>query len=483
MSVRARILAAVLGVAALGMAVTGLTSYVVERERADARIDHGLEQEVAEFRELARNGADPDTGLPFAAVDPLLEESLRRNVPSAGESLIGILDGEVQWLPPISVDVDLDPQEDERFVRTVAAVDASVPVRARTFESEDLGSLRYVAVPVGPFPTDPSTGVYVVTISRDAELAAINDSYRTYALVAAASLVLIGAVGWIVAGQLLRPIRLLREATERITDTDLSERIPAEGRDDVSDLTRTVNRMLDRLEAAFEAHRSVLDDAGHELRTPLTIIRGHLEVMDVSDPVDVAEARALILDEMDRMQRLVEDLVTLAKADRLDFIQPGPVDVGRLTDDVFDKARQLGERAWRVDARADDVWARMDEQRVTQAMLQLSANAVQFTAPGDEIAVGSAERDGVIRLWVRDTGQGIDPADVERIFERFARAGDGRGEDGSGLGLAIVKAIVEAHGGRVSLASAPGAGSTFVAELPSIGPTVGAQEPTDGGRV
>src|SRR5690625_1224927 len=158
------------------MAVTGIVSYVVERERVDARIDDGLAQEVAEFRELAANGTDPATGEPFDSVDRLLYESLRRNVPSAGESMLGIVDGEERWLP--SYDVDVEPETDDSFVRTVAAIDADAPVRARTFDSATLGSLRYVAVPVGPLAEGGSTGVYVVTISREAELAEVTDSYQ-----------------------------------------------------------------------------------------------------------------------------------------------------------------------------------------------------------------------------------------------------------------------------------------------------------------
>lgn len=471
------------------MSFTGLTSYVVERERVDARIDDALAQEVAEFRELARNGTDPATGQPFRSVDRMLEQSLRRNVPSSGESMLGIVDGEVRWVP--GTEVDIEPENDADFVQAVAQVDASDPVRAQSFDSAELGVLRYVALPVGPLSTDTSTGVYVVAFDRDAEMAVVIDSHRRYVLVAAGSLVLVGVVGWTVAGQLLRPIRLLRETAERSTDTGLSERIPVEGNDDVTDLARTFNRMLDRLEAAFEAHRSVLDDAGHELRTPLTIVRGHLEVMDPSDPADVAETRTLILDEMDRMQRLVDDLVMLAKADRQDFVQRHRVDVGQLTDEIFDKVWPLrDDRTWRVDHRADDVQAELDAQRIMQAMLQLASNAVQYSGPGDEVAVGSAAGNGTVRLWVRDTGIGIHPADVDRIFERFARGGDIRRTEGSGLGLAIVRAIAEAHGGRVTVFSEPGTGSTFEIEVPRGRPaeeptderTVGSDRPVDGGR-
>jgi signal transduction histidine kinase len=214
--------------------------------------------------------------------------------------------------------------------------------------------------------------------------------------------------------------------------------------------------------------RQFLDDAGHELRTPITIVRGHLELMDATDSSDVAETRTLALDELDRMQRLVDDLVVLAKAQRPDFVRPEPVEVDRLIDDVMDKARPLGDRDWQIDARVD-VMLELDGQRITQALLQLISNAIRFTAPGQTIAIGGRIDDGTLQLWVRDTGSGIAPDEAEKIFERFGRAAIGRGGEGSGLGLAIVRAIAEAHHGRIVLYSTPGHGATFVIEIPATG--------------
>lgn len=465
-------LAAVLGAAAVGLTVAGVTSYLVQREQVDARIDENLAQEVDEFRELAGAGVDPQTGVSFASVDRLLVVALQQNVPAASEGLLGIIDGQVAWLP--SSDVNLRLQDDTELLREVTSLPVDAPVRARTVDGT-LGSLRYVALPVS-VEGDPAQGLYVVAYSRDLEHAQLVDSYRTYTVVAAVSVVLIGAVAWAVVGRLLRPLRLVRETAQQISDTDLSGRIAVAGRDDLSRLANTVNAMLDRLEAAFAAHREALDDAGHELRTPITIIRGHLELMDPNDPADVAEARDLTLDELDRMHRLVEELVVLAKAQRPDFVRPRPVELGRLIDDVIDKASAMGERQWRVDGRPEAV-VDLDEQRITQALLQLVSNAVAFTEPGDVVAVGSAVEPGYgVRIWVRDTGPGVAPEHAEAIFERFNRLGAGRGE-GSGLGLAIVRAIAEAHRGRVALQSTVGRGSTFVIELPAE--RIVSLEPTD----
>jgi signal transduction histidine kinase len=273
-------------------------------------------------------------------------------------------------------------------------------------------------------------------------------------------------VAWLVAGRLLRPVRRLTETAESISDPDLGQRIPVEGDDEIARLARRFNEMLDRLAAAFAAQRAFVDDAGHELRTPITIVRGHLDVMG-----DSAEERnqtlTLVSEELDRMARIVEDLLVLAKAEQPDFIRPEPVEVADLTTDVLMRARALGDRDWRLDACAEgEVLA--DRQRVTQAMLNLARNAVEHTAPGDEIGVGSAWGGDGVRLWVRDLGPGVDPAERERIFERFARGGSGhRRSDGAGLGLAIVRSVVAAHGGRVELDSRPGAGATFTLVLPA----------------
>ncbi|MGH8823678.1 MAG: sensor histidine kinase [Jiangellaceae bacterium] len=460
-------IAAVLVVAALGMALAGATSYFLQRQRVDARIDDALAQEVSEFRALAASGVDPRTGEPFTTVEGLFFIALQRNIPDRHEGLLAMIDGQVELVPP--QDVELRPERDAGFVDLLRAAPADASVRIADTDTS-LGALRYVAIPVR-VEGDPADGLYVITYARDLEQAAVVDVFRTYAAVCLVALAVIGAVGLAVAGRLLQPVRLLNETAQRVSETDLSQRIPASGRDDLSQLARTVNAMLGRLEAAFAMQRQFLDDAGHELRTPITIVRGHLELMDPTDSADVAETRALALDELDRMQRLVDDLVLLAKAKRPDFIRTEPVEVDRLTDDVMDKARPLVDRDWGVDARVHAT-LELDGQRITQALLQLIANAVRFTTPGQTIAIGSRISDGVLHLWVRDTGPGVAPEDAERIFERFGRAATGRGGEGSGLGLAIVRAIAEAHNGRVVLHSTVGQGATFVIEIPVAGRTL-----------
>jgi two-component system, OmpR family, sensor kinase len=456
--VRARVLATMLALTALGMALAGTVSVLVQRAGAINRVDSTLVRDVQEFRTLA---IDPRQH--FSSVDQLLNAAISRQIPTADQTYLGVQPG-VDTLVPASRPFRLE--REPAVLDQVRALAPDAPVRIRQADTS-IGPVRYAAVPVS-LAGLPAHGVYVVATRLGPSQRVIDQGALQYALVAVGSLVLVGLAGWLVAGRLLRPLRLLRDAAEHLSHTDLSRRIPVSGNDDISELTRTVNAMLDRLQAGFEAQQRFLDDAGHELRTPVTILSGHLEVLDPNDPREVAEVRDLALAELDRMGRLIRDLSLLAKARRPDFVHPAPVELARLTDEVLSKATALGDRRWRLDARADAV-VTADPQRLTQALLQLADNAVRHTGPDDEIAIGSAVGDGRLRLWVRDTGPGVAAQDRDRIFERFGRAttAKGRGEEGSGLGLAIVTAIAAAHGGHVVLDSEPGHGATFTLLLPT----------------
>ena len=251
---------------------------------------------------------------------------------------------------------------------------------------------------------------------------------------------------------------------------EITERLPVTGHDELAELSSTFNGMLDGLEEAFDTQQRFVDDAGHELRTPITVIRGHLDLMG-DDPEERRATLALIDDELGRMHRIVNDLLTLAKAERADFLRLGPVDLAALTEEVHAKAEALGDRRWHLGAVGRGIVI-ADRQRLTQALMQLAQNAVQHTAAGDEIEIGSRVLGVEVELWVRDTGEGISPDEVERIFDRFARGGRKRASDGAGLGLSIVRAIAEAHHGRVSVRSRPGEGSRFVIVVPVDQPLV-----------
>ena len=465
-SVRTRITVAFSLLVGLTLAGAGALVYVIELRQLDADAYDRAEQEIDEFRQLQARGVDPETqGRRFATVDALLDTFLARNVPGTDEVLVTWYDGDLQFKLPRD---DTLPDEPGFAAR----VEELVPTNGDTrFTSPEHGEVLLVVQSARVDRTD-EVGALVVAIYLDEDRDELNATMRTYAIVAFLSLLLVTVIAAWQSGRLLAPLRTLRETADGIGESDLSQRLPVSGNDDITALTRTVNGMLERLEEAFVGQRQFLDDAGHELRTPLTILRGHLELLDTGTPEEVAETRELLLDEVDRMARLVGDLILLAKSDRPDFVRPEPVDLAELTEDVVAKARGLADRDWVLDATAHGT-AVLDGQRITQAVLQLADNAVKHTADGDEVAIGSAHGPDGVRIWVRDTGPGIDPAHRELVFERFGR-GEARADDeGFGLGLSIVRAIAAAHDGRVGVADAEPHGAVVEIVLPAVRPSEG----------
>ncbi|MFW6689938.1 sensor histidine kinase [Streptomyces sp. MAR4 CNX-425] len=461
-SARARILLWLLVVMTAALAaVAGTTRSILLRD-LDHRVDRLLAQETREFANLYRQGVDPENGRPFSDPGRLLRVFLERQYADPDEELIGLVRqpdrGPTQLVQPRELTVSRPLQDDAAGRRAI-------------FESGDRtgrldrpsGDLRWAKVGIGA-KEEPDAAAFVVAFHTEREREQVGDVFVIMLAISAVALALISAIGWAVAGRILAPVRLVGETAAQLTEQDLTRRIPVRGRadrDETAALAATFNAMLDRLERAFAAQRDFVDDAGHELRTPITIVRGHLELMG-EDPAEREETLRLVTDELDRMTRIVEDLLLLAKAERPDFVSPEPVQLAELTADVFVKARTLGDRNWEL-SEVGDGEVRLDPQRVTQAMVQLAQNAVQHTARGGRIRVGSRVAGGHVELYVADGGPGVPPQDADLIFERFRRGTARRGSrgGGAGLGLAIVKAIAEGHRGRVALGPTEGGGATF----------------------
>ncbi|MGV0836758.1 sensor histidine kinase [Mycolicibacterium thermoresistibile] len=452
----------------LVMVALGVVTFVTWRlmvSTIDARIDEALHIEVDEFEELTAPGINPRTGQPFSSVAEVIREAIAYNLARPNEKFLGYIDGEYHTQSRQEPGFAEVLAGDDAFTDRVATV--TEPVQG-SYDHPDAGEVRYLAIPVS-LAGDPARGVIVAAYLVDAEHAAADEAARLMLLVGAATL--LGATGaaWLVAGRILRPLRDVADTARTITDTDLSRRIPSRGEgDEMDSLVRTINGMLDRVEAGVSAQRRFIDDAGHELRTPITIVRGHLEVLDPTDPEDVGSTVALVDDELVRMNRMVTDLLLLARSEQPTFLKPEPTDIGALTRATYDKVVQLGDRDYHLQAVAE-VTAVLDAQRITQALVALADNACRYTDVGDWIGVGSSLYDGWLRFWVSDSGPGVSDADRGRIFERFARgSAGGQRSDGAGLGLSIVRAIAAAHGGRVELDTILGRGSTFTIAIPAI---------------
>ncbi|MFG1856501.1 sensor histidine kinase [Actinomadura geliboluensis] len=451
-SARARIVGWMLLLVTLALGGSVFVTWSVQSARLDERVNEELGHEAAKLREYAQGGVEARD------VRTLLTAYLAQNLPDEEETFFTVVDGRADRRSPYPPPARLD--RDAAFVARVAREERP----AHGWADSSAGRVRYAVVPVR-VAGDPARGALVVVEFRDRQRDEVVEATRVLGITAFGALAVAGAAGWLVAGRVLAPVRLVRQAAERISGSDLTRRLEVRGNDDVAALAATFNVMLDRLEAAFATQRRFVDDAGHELRTPLTVIRGHLELMD-DDPAGRAETRALLLDELDRMGRIVDDLLVLAKAERPDFLAPDVTDLADLTVETVAKARGMAPRRWRVGGVAE-VRTVADRQRLTQALMQLAANAVRHTGEDDVIEIGSAVRGSMAVLWVRDAGPGVDEADAVRIFDRFVRAGEGpRPTDGAGLGLAIVASIARAHGGRARVEHPVGGGACFVLELP-----------------
>lgn len=465
-SIRLRLLAWFIALLTLASAASVFVVREILLNRLDERIDRELVQETAELRALAR-GNDPETGEPFGPrVRKIFQVYLERNIPSRNEALITFFDGEPYLrsdrVVPYRLDRDPDLVEHWGGLTTTERGTVDTPA----------GAVEFLAVPIRAGGETP--GVFVVAMFRDLEREETDTAIWGAAGTGIFILIVGSILAWRLADMILGPVQKVRRTARSISESDLSKRIDVEGHDEISELASTFNDMLDRLEEAFRTQKMFIDDASHELRTPITIIRGHLETLE-DDPEDRERTIALVLDELARMSRMVDDLLLLARSQRPDLLDLEVVEVDGLTSDVHAKAAGLGARDW-VLRRTGKGRIVADRQRITQALVQLAQNALQHTDEGDTIELGSEIDNGDARFWVKDQGPGIAPADRIRIFDRFARASDGRRKsDGSGIGLAIVQAIAKAHHGSVELDSERGLGSTFTLVVPVDQP----EEPTE----
>lgn len=459
-SVRTRIIAVITIVAALGLISVGAAVYMVERARILSQIDDRLAANLDSARYLVSQG-NPETGT-WESSTEALTTVVQRMSPDDNTGALGVIEGQPALAPGVALDVDLSAAPG--FVAEVTEQSADGQPVIGTYVAGDR-VWRYLAAPITvPDSPAPETALFTMAYDVEAELAEINVAAQVYLIAGAVALVVIGGVAWLVATRLLRPLRQMRETAERVSANSLSERLPIQGRDDVSELASTMNAMLDRLDAALDSQRSLLHDVGHELKTPITIVRGYVEVMDPSDPTDVRETQALAVDELDRMGRLVQDLARTAALHGPSPIAPRPVDVADLMRQVVRKAEGISGAEVRA-GQTVDVVAALDPERVTQALLQLAQNAVSHGR--GHVEIGSRLAGSTLELWVRDHGPGVPVAERERVFDRFYRGEEGReASSGSGLGLNIVQVIARAHGGTSRVEDADGGGALFVIALP-----------------
>lgn len=271
---------------AVVLAAVCLVTRNLLRQQAYAQVNSALEQEATEYTQVAQSGYNKVTNSQIASVRQLLTEHLTQ-FPDDDEVILG-------WVrDPVATGVLLqgrdEPVPQEEHAELVDRILAE-PLASGTLTTS-AGEMQWIKVVTTGQTPSAGEGAYIVGYVVDRDLIEVDATIRTLALVSLLGLVFAGGAAWIVAGQILAPVRLVRQAAAVITEQDLTRRIPVDGRDDIAALADQFNSMLDRLEHAFGTQREFLDDASHELRTPITIVRGHLELMDTadSDPAERAE--------------------------------------------------------------------------------------------------------------------------------------------------------------------------------------------------
>lgn len=378
----------------------------------------------------------------------------------------------------------LDPQG-QPGPRSARLRDRALPLSAEARRNAARGARTFETVTIGGGERVRLVTIPVMREGRPAELVQIGMSlarvesalWRYLQIVLALvplSLGLAAGGGALIARAALRPVDEMARRARRITAEDLAQRIPARGAGDELDyLAETLNAMLGRLDDAFAQMRRFAADAAHELRTPLTALRGGLEVaLRAPRPAEDYE-RVLreSLEEVNRLGRLAEDLLLLSRSTAGVGLARGRVELEPVLLEALDVGVRLA-RGTGVTVRLGEVapaTALGDPSALRRLLVNLVENAVKYTPAGGAVELSIARDDGASLVSVHDTGIGIDPADAERVFLPFVRLDEARSREtgGSGLGLAIARSIALAHGGTLSLTSAPKAGSRFTLRLPA----------------
>jgi two-component system OmpR family sensor kinase len=339
----------------------------------------------------------------------------------------------------------------------------------------DSTRLRVLSTPIEIAGTDRLVGYIQVATS----LAALQTTQQILLIIlltgAVVSMLIAGLAGWVSTEQALSPLEAVTNTALQITRADdLSRRIPYQGpaNDEVGQLINAFNQTLSRLENLFESQRRFLADVGHELRTPLTVIKGNVDLMRRMDCTD-EESMQGIEEEVDRLTRLVGDLLLLAQAEsgKLPLARV-TVELDTLLLDALHQMRVLaGERIQLKLGEIDQVLVCGDPDRLKQVLVNLIGNAIQYTPADGEVIVGLGKVQSQAHLTVSDTGPGIPPEDIPHIFERFYRGEKSRtrsknGKKGFGLGLSIAYWIVRNHGGQIEVTPREPHGTTFSVWLP-----------------
>ncbi len=348
-----------------------------------------------------------------------------------------------------------------------------------TYETKEVFGepLRIITYPVKRPGSDINSIVQVAT-----SLSGVQDTLRKLILILVSivplALIIASIGGIFLANKVLKPINEINRITREITSKNLQLRVPLPStHDELGQLVETINEMIERLEKSFLQIQQFTADASHELKTPLTILKGEAELAlrKQRDPEEYREYLRSSLEEINRMTRLVQDLLILSRADtgRL-TLHKEPLNLATLVDACCDQCRFLGEgqEVKVLFDRQEEIWVLGDKYRLKQMLFNLVENAIKYSDRGRKVEVHTRQNGRFVNVLVKDEGVGIDKKDIPYIFDRFYRVDKSRSREagGTGLGLSICKWIAEAHGGKITVESTLGKGSCFTVWLPKYQP-------------
>jgi len=468
--VRARLIALIAGLLVAALGVTGYFVYRGTGAQVRRAIDDDLRQDAAAFSIQAVPGRAEGPATTAASVRRYLATQ-----PAFGESarlfVVRVSGGPIVTNEPeLLGGNDRDQANESIQQRAREATDAgrirTAPFGYATLDLTEGGGLRLLTRPI--VRSDRT----VATLSVGESLASVQRAQQGVikALLLAGSLTLAAAIllGAALAARIVRPLRRMARTAARVDAGDLAPRIHAQGpQDEIHVLADAFDHMLDRLEEAFAGQRAFVADASHELRTPLTVIRGQLEVLSrqaAPSAEDVRRTERIARAELVRMERLVDDLLVLARADEGALVQLRDVELDPFVRDLFHSLTTTADRHFELTGEVDGT-LHADPDRLAQALHNLARNAIEHTTDGGLVRLRVTAVGAALEMAVEDDGPGIPESERTRVFDRFHRAETDR-RSGSGLGLSIVRAIAEAHCGSVNASSSPEGGARVAIVLP-----------------
>lgn len=458
LSIRFRLTAWYSTVLALALAIFGLFTWFAVREILFQAVDDTLADRVEGVRRFMENQ------IGALSVEEIRDEFKEHSVLGPGGDLFQVCDDAGVWLyRSVSLENEGIP------IQLPSALPAKGSVEDRRVAGTSLRFLSRKATVLGK--------PYTIQVAAPThELMEGLTGFR-WALLLMVPLVLLAATGggWWMSRRALAPVDEITATARSIGERSLSRRLPVPATsDELERLSKTLNQMLERIESAFQRNTQFTADASHELRTPISLMRTTAEIAlrkQRSEP-EYRQALQEVLDESERTTALIENLLTLARADAGKArIERAPVDVAALLLEVGEQARKLASEkgiAFTLQAFPPGPQLLADAGALRRLLLILLDNAVKYTPPGGTVAVSAACAGPRLLIEMRDTGIGIGPEDLLHIFERFYRADKSRNRDsgGAGLGLSLARWIAEVHQGKISVESAIDRGSIFRVDLP-----------------